>query len=400
MQQKPQKPQKPKICMVLVGKLPLPAAKGGAVETLAEHLLRENERRGALELTVLSVREERAVQMAGSYPNTRFVWFGAYPLWNKVWWRAYALAKRLGGRELPFPYQRVRAAAWLRRHGGEFDYILAESELELIRDAKLPPEQVLYHLHWVGAPPAWRDACFGRLLGISRFVARGWQQATGRPDAAVSVWPNCVDTAAFGAGLPEAERAALRQRLGLPPGCFALLFSGRLVRAKGVRELLTAFEQLPESVYLVLAGSSNFGLAVTEPYEREVRTMAARFGPRVVFTGFVPGSEMPRYYAAADAVVMPTLVEEGAGLVAIEGMAAGRPVIATRAGGIPEYLNEDCGILVDREGDLPGALAAAVLRLQNDPALCRAMGEAGRARAQQFGTAQYYQNFLDILETL
>lgn len=392
--------QKPKICLVLVGKLPLPAARGGAVETLAEHLLRENEARGALELTVLSVREERAVRQASAYPNTRFVWFGEYPLWNKFWWRVYALAKKLGKQELPFPYQRVRAAAWLKRHGGEFDYILAESELELIRDAKLPPEKVLYHMHWVGAPTRWRDACFGRLLAVSHFVARHWQAETGRPDAGVSVLPNCVDTAVFGARLPDEERAAVRQSLGFPEDCFVLLFCGRLVQAKGVRELLAALEKLPERVCLVLAGSTNYGLPVTEPYEREVRAMAERFGPRVAFTGFVQPEGMPRYYAVADAVVMPSQVEEGAPLVALEGMAAGRPVIATRSGGIPEYLNGDCGILVDREGDLPGALAAAVLRLQSDPALCRTMGEAGRAHAQQYGTAQYYQNFLDILKTL
>lgn len=393
-------PQKQKICLVLVGKLPLPAARGGAVEMLAEHLLRENEARGELDLTVLSVRQAEAVQQAKNFPSTRFVWFDEYPLWNKVWWRVYALVKKLCGKELPFPYQRVRAAAWLKRHGGAFDYILAESELELIRDAKLPPEKVLYHMHWVGAPTPWRDACFGRLLAVSHFVARHWQTETGRPDTGVSVLPNCVDTAAFGAGLPEGERAALRQSLGFPEDAFVLLFCGRLVQAKGVRELLAALKRLSGTVCLVLAGSTNYGLPVTEPYEREVRAMAAQFGPRVAFTGFVQPDGMPRYYAAADAVVMPSRVEEGAPLVAIEAMAAGRPVIATRSGGIPEYLDGRCGILVEKEGDLPGALADAVLRLYNDPALCRAMGEAGKARAQQFGTAQYYQNFVDILKTL
>lgn len=391
---------KPKICLVLVGKLPLPAAKGGAIETLAGHFLRENEAQGRLEITVLSVRQEQAEQQAESYPHTRFVWFSDYALFNRFWWRAYALAKKLAGRELPFPYQRVKAAAWLKKHGGEFDYILAESELELIRDARLPPEKVFYHLHWAGAPTPWRDACFGRLLGISRFVTNRWQKATGRPEDAVSVWPNCIDTAAFGAALPPGGREELLRGLGLPESGFTLLFCGRLVPYKGARELLAAMERLPEQIRLIFAGSTNFGLSVTEPYERELRAAAGRLAGRVAFTGFVPNGEMARWYAAADAVVMPSLVEEGAGLVAIEGMAAGRPVIATRAGGIPEYLGEGCGILVDREGDLPGAIADAVLRLYRDPALCRAMGEKGRAHARQFGTAQYYQNFLDILDTL
>ena len=71
---------------------------------------------------------------------------------------------------------------------------------------------------------------------------------------------------------------------------------------------------------------------------------------------------------------------EGLGVAALEAMAAGRPVVATRVGGLPEVVG-DAGLLVDV--DDPGALAAALARLAREPATARALGEAGRARVAE-----------------
>ena len=171
------------VCMVLVGKLPVPATLGGAVEALAQHLLEQNERDPQIEFTVLTVDEPKAQALAAGFRHAAFVWFKPHTLWNKVWWRVRTLALNCTGeqKELPFPYQRVEAAAWLKRHWQEFDYVLAESELEMIRQAQVPPEKVLYHLHWVGRPTPWRDAQFGQLLAVSRFVGEGWKEKSGCP---------------------------------------------------------------------------------------------------------------------------------------------------------------------------------------------------------------------------
>jgi glycosyltransferase involved in cell wall biosynthesis len=85
--------------------------------------------------------------------------------------------------------------------------------------------------------------------------------------------------------------------------------------------------------------------------------------------------------AAADVVAVPSVWQEPAGLMVIEAMASGRPVIATRVGGIPEYLeHEVTGILVQPHA--PEQLARAILRLLNSATEANAMGRAGRARVE------------------
>lgn len=313
------------VCMVLVGKLPVPATLGGAVEALAQHLLEQNERDPQIEFTVLTVDEPKAQALAAGFRHAAFVWFKPHTLWNKVWWRVRTLALNCTGeqKELPFPYQRVEAAAWLKRHWQEFDYVLSES-----------------------------------------------------------------------------ERAALRATLGIAPEDFAIVYCGRMVPLKGVKELLLAMQKLPRRAVLVAVGSTNFGLSTKESYERELYTLAQQGGSRVVFTGFVHNTELWRYYALADAVCMPTIGQEAAGLVAVEAMASGRPVVATRSGGIPEYIPAEAGLLVPVTPNLPEDLANALRTLMDDPARCRAMGLAGERAALAYSPQQYYQNFVSILDGL
>ena len=173
-----------------------------------------------------------------------------------------------------------------------------------------------------------------------------------------------------------------------------------MVPLKGVKELLLAMQKLPRRAVLVAVGSTNFGLSTKESYERELYMLAQQSGSRVVFTGFVHNTELWRYYALADAACMPTIGQEAAGLVAVEAMASGRPVVATCSGGIPEYIPAEAGLLVPVTPNLPEDLANAPAPLMEDPARCRAMGLAGERAALAYSPQQYYQNFVSILDGL
>ena len=106
-------------------------------------------------------------------------------------------------------------------------------------------------------------------------------------------------------------------------------------------------------------------------------------GYPVHFVGSVPQESMSMAYRASDIVVIPSIVQEGFPLVACEAMAAGRPVIASNAGGIPEVvIHGDTGLLVPASD--VGALAEAILRLASDQGLRDEMGRAALARANLF----------------
>ena len=82
--------------------------------------------------------------------------------------------------------------------------------------------------------------------------------------------------------------------------------------------------------------------------------------------------------------------------MAVDAMACGRPVLATRSGGMPEYLAGSEAVLVDREQDVAGQLAWAIRMLREHPLLCRQMGEAGAKRAQDFSVPAFYDRFVEI----
>lgn len=115
------------------------------------------------------------------------------------------------------------------------------------------------------------------------------------------------------------------------------------------------------------------------------------------FTGYIPNEDLPDYYRLADLVCVPTLVEEAAGLVAVEAMACGRPVLATRSGGMPEYLEGSQAVLVERGENIADQLAWSIRMLYEHPALCAEMGAAGAKRAKDFSVERYYNEFVRIV---
>jgi glycosyltransferase involved in cell wall biosynthesis len=112
------------------------------------------------------------------------------------------------------------------------------------------------------------------------------------------------------------------------------LFAGSLIERKNVERLLEAFASL---------GIGTLTVAGAGPLEHRLRAAAP---PGVTFMGRVEPSEMAALYAACDVYCQPSLVEPQ-GQALLEALACGRPVVATRVGGPPEYVSEACGALVD-----------------------------------------------------
>lgn len=175
---------------------------------------------------------------------------------------------------------------------------------------------------------------------------------------------------------PE-QSAALARRLGLQ-GRPVIFYGGRLDRLKGGLELVQALERvrrrLPGAVILTV------GEALPGFYQ-EMLDLAARLGmsDALVSAGWLSGAELAAAYALADVVATPSLCFESFGLVNLEAMAAGRPVVASLWGG-PSHVVADgiTGFLVNPLN--VGSLAERLIQLLTDATLCERMGRAGRAR--------------------
>ncbi len=145
-----------------------------------------------------------------------------------------------------------------------------------------------------------------------------------------------------------------------------LLLPGQLIRGKGADQLLAALPMVHHDFVLDILGAGN-----DEPM---LRRMAEPFGDRVVFHGW--STEPERFFESAYAVVLPWRWQEPFGLVGIEALAHGVPLIAFDVGGVREYLEPDRTGLLVKEGDL-ASLALAVDALLDDPPLAEKLGKNG-----------------------
>jgi glycosyltransferase involved in cell wall biosynthesis len=167
-----------------------------------------------------------------------------------------------------------------------------------------------------------------------------------------------------------------------------LLFVGRLDPRKGVETVVRALADLPEPHSLEIVGPGE------ARYVAEVHALVASLGlrDRVTFAD-VAREDIRARYLAADAVVFPSEWEEPFGLVPLEAMACGRPVIATGTGGSGEYLVHEGNCLLFAPGDHRD-LARAVERLGGQPDLRRRLVDAGLRTADGFDT----DRLADVLE--
>lgn len=236
--------------------------------------------------------------------------------------------------------------------------------------------------------PAARIEAEGRLVHeLDRIVAATvherqlLHQIYRVPAERVAVIPLGVDLEAF----RPRDAAAARALIDVPAGSRVLLAVGRLEPLKGFDILVRAVAQLTieEEVLLLIAG----GDERATPERERLQAVAREVGVErcVRFLGAVPHEVLPAYYNAADVVVVPSFYESF-GLVALEAMASGVPVVASRVGGLVSTISDGrTGYLVPWRCPEPFAEKLDLL-LRNEP-LRRSLGVAARASMERFAWA-------------
>jgi glycosyltransferase involved in cell wall biosynthesis len=181
----------------------------------------------------------------------------------------------------------------------------------------------------------------------------------------------------------------LREALDLRPDHVVFGYIGRLVPIKGLPTLLEAFALAlgrAPSARLVLVGDGPDRPALQE------QVTALGLGPAVRFAGW--RTDLPALYRTFDAVVLSSR-NEGTPLAVIEAMAAGRPVVATSVGGVPDVVADGkTGMLVPP--DDPRTLADALVALVDGPALRRSLGAAGRQAVGRYRSTRLVDDILNL----
>jgi len=207
--------------------------------------------------------------------------------------------------------------------------------------------------------------------------------------------PGCYDIIPNGIDLGHFSSSALPIE-EFCDGKINILFVGRLEKRKGLDYLLKAYRQVkkefPESRLIIVGPGTRF--------RRKYEKWVSRSGlTDVAFIGHVSHDELPRYYKTADIFCAPATGQESFGIVLLEAMAVGKPIVATNIEGYASVLtNGQEGLLVPPKNDR--GLAQALLRLMSDDSLRQQMGDRGLVTAQEYNWEKVARRVLDYYEKI
>lgn len=240
-------------------------------------------------------------------------------------------------------------------------------------------------------------SCFShRIIATSEAIRRLYLDApydTGK----IKVIYNGVDIHPYDGDLSVPD---LRRRLGIPEEAQVVGIVAHMVPLKRHEDFLRAAvivqQSVPDSFFLAVGSDGD-----ASEYGRAIKRLSQELGlaERIVWLGFY--ERIHEIFKAIDLLVLPS-EEESFGRVLIEAMAARRPVVATKVGGIPEIVMDGMtGFLVPPRS--PTDLAQSIIRILRDPQLAEAMGQAGRRRVEKyFSVDQYVENvekvYLELLK--
>jgi glycosyltransferase involved in cell wall biosynthesis len=229
---------------------------------------------------------------------------------------------------------------------------------------------------------------------LSEYTSEKLQRTYGPSSSKVSVIPGGVDLERF---KPPTDKARIRARLDLPEDKFILFSVRNLVPRMGLENLISAFEIAQNGrrdLLLIIGGEG--------PLELELKEQVRRYGVEdyVRFAGYIPDEDLPSYYQVADLFILPTTELEGFGLVTVEALASGLPVLGTPVGGTREILAK-LGADYLFEDSTPQSIATGILEALNGWATNKAAYESIAQTCREAAEQNYsWDNHVSKLEDL
>lgn len=397
--------------------LPIPDLYGGAIEFLITRLLEENEKTGKIRFVVTS-------SSSGETNLNRYLHSKVYCFENNVLfglnadhpfrrWERYRKRVRLtnkllhnriskhifGNAKTTVDYVSFQLLLLIKKERPDCAVVELCHNIDGLKPAikKIGKKHTYYHIHCHLQQDMKIRSVIPNSISISEFVRKEWVVDSSIKGKNLVLY-NCADLPAFKIEYKESKKEEIRRCLKINKDEIVVLFCGRLIPAKGIKQLLDAMDRLKDQrIRLLLIGSERFAQGNVSAFSKQIAERAERM-ENVIRLGYIPNKELSQYFSISEIQVIPSVWQEGAGIVAIEGMASGIPLIITDSGGMVEYVNDKCAVKVPISDRLDKDLADEILRLANDKDLRKKMGLAGKMRAEEFSSEKYYQGFIEIVD--
>lgn len=388
-----------KIFVVSPEFLPVPAVMGGAVETLLTSVIGENENENGIRLIVMSPKEGINKKQKKKYRNTKIIYIKSRGFFHKVFeWISYKVSYKLN---IPVPFGKIYyLRAYLEAIVARPDIVLAEGlgwwDMQMF-SRKFGRERMILHLHHAVESDANYKNVYGRVITVSNYIKENWIKGDSISSGNVYVVKNGIDFSRFQKEISLKKQEDLRKQFHIGKNDFVVIYVGRIVPVKGVKELALAWQYISDrDIKLLVVGGTNFADSKASLYLDDLQELAKK-DERIHLAGYVENTYLYQYYNISSVVAVPSLWEEPAGLVAIEGMLCGKPLIVTESGGLCEYVKASCSIQLKRDEKLSESIAQAILKLKEKPALYEEFSSCAKEVAMEYSARNYYWHMRSLL---
>jgi glycosyltransferase involved in cell wall biosynthesis len=384
-----------RIAVITSGILPVPALLGGAVENLVDYYLEYNNQYKIHDITVYSISSSRTREIKDTV-NVHYRYVDITSLWARIKRKLFVLTHTSKYYNSYIEYFLYEVVKFLKYE--TYDYIILENTPGFtIPISKVSNAKIIIHLHndfLNHTSKLAKEICdvAHKVITVSNFI-KSRVETIGSKVPIVTVH-NGIEVDKF----YKAESID-RATLGFSDSDFIVLYSGRIIPEKGVKELINAFSMLKEypSIKLLIMGGNFFGNDnPNDSYINSLKKISKDLQNKIVFTGFVPYHRVSSYLKMADLAVVPSMWEEPFGLTCLEAISSGLPTIATDVGGIKEIC-VDCAVIISKE-NIVHQLHKEILTLYNNPLIRKGMSMRGVEISKRFTKEKYAHSIFGLLE--
>lgn len=386
-----------KIAIITSGLLPLPATKGGAIETLIDTLVLENEKYKKLDITIYSISDKESKKQANknNYKSTKYTYINVLPnliirFINKLLRKNIAINT----------YYQKKVIKLVKKVS--YDYIIIENYPELV--LQLENKKVIPYIHSDVFNIDTKNCkeilkyCY-KVITVSNFIKNRVLDIDKTSINKVVTVYNSIDFDSISKEESDNYRNIIREKYGINNNDFVYAFSGRISKEKGVLELVKAFNKanIPNKKLLIIGGIW-YGSKRTNSYLNELQSIS---GDNIIYTGYVEHKYIKKILCSTDVGVVPSICNEAAGLSVVEFMNTGNVVVAANMGGIKEYLNTEDNYLVEykNQSQFIDELSLSLEKCYNNKDNISNIKNSNLNFSKKFSIEENYKQIINVLES-
>lgn len=385
--------------------LPVPAVNGGAIESLVTQIIDMNEVKRKANIIVFSPFDISAKEEQNKYLYTSFYNY----VKNKKKYLSKIKCICLSQMRKIFKNTMIIEDYYKYVFNVccsiDFDYIIAEggSYIEFEKFSKeFGRDRVILHIHHNLLCNRKLANIFGTTISVSDYINKKWIESRNKYSNIVSqknyVIYNGVDIKLYNKKITLEEKHNLRQSLKIEDDDFLILYVGRIIKEKGVEELLDAVIKIQnKKIKLLIIGNVSFKNKSENKYSKRIEKKCCARKDKIKRIDYIDNKDLYKYYQSSDLQVIPSQWEEAFGLVAVEAGLCKLPAIVTESGGLVEIVDKRTTSIVKKGNGLVNNLEKEIQSFVCNEEKYKKVKNSFDDYYKKYSSMNFYDNIMNIL---